>query len=631
MTRSGARSSEQAGRADRARAGQPARPIATEQTRDGSGRPSRGYVLVLGAILLAGLLVRIGYVLSQPRHDPSFSWPILDGAYYLDWARSILTGASWDGSAFYMAPLYPYLLAGFLRLFGESFTLLYLLQHLAVVASAGVLAEFARRAADEKAALATAALVLLYHPLLFFASRPLGEPVPLLAISLALLLAHAEGSPMWAAAGVAAGVASLGRPNLLLVPALWAAAEVGRRRYLRAGALLLGTALAVSPVALRNHLVSGHLVPISANSGIVLYLGNGPGAVGGLTRIEGFSGGLANQRAEAVALARARSHADLDPVEADRWWGREALRERLRDPVGSLLLLGRRFLLTIDDAEHGLDYSPSIDPVPLRHAAPVHFAILLALSAAAIVLAGFRGSGGRLAWLAIASCAAAPLIFYASSRHRLPMAMLLAVPAGVGLSGFLGARGAIPRGKLLRAIVVGASCGVISLAVPSGGAKRSEEANALLGLAESASRAGDLAAAERMTARAVELDGGSAAVRFNRGAVLERAGRSREAEEEYRRALGIDPGFGEAAANLAGLLVKKGAAMEAVPILRRALAARPAHALCWTNLVVALRAAGDLAGARDAAEGAEREGVHLDGGLLRWIGVGPPQEAGRAR
>ncbi len=56
------------------------------------------------------------------------------------------------------------------------------------------------------------------------------------------------------------------------------------------------------------------------------------------------------------------------------------------------------------------------------------------------------------------ACAATPLIFYVSSRYRLPFAVLLAVPAGVGLSELLSRR--------KRAIGVFFAFVVFSLGVP---------------------------------------------------------------------------------------------------------------------------------------------------------------------
>jgi tetratricopeptide (TPR) repeat protein len=583
----------------------------------------RRYRWILGGLLAAGFVVRLAYVAVQPPTDPAFSRPVLDGAYYLEWATALASGSAGPEGAYYMAPLYPLLLAAFLRLFGVSFALLYVVQHAIVVAAAAILATVTRRFAGDRAALAAAAFALLYHPLMFFASRPLGEPVPLLLLAAALLPPVPASVASSAVAGAAIGAASLGRPNLLLVSMLWAGVEAYGRRWRRAVAILGGTSALLAPVMVRNFVASGHLVPLSANSGVVLYLGNGPDAYGVMSSIPGFTGSLTTQRDEATAFARSRSGMELDAVQADRWLAREAVRLRLQDPLGTVALLGRKLAFTVANAEQGLDYLPRTDANPLRFATPLPFAVLLGLAGAGIATAGVRGSGGLRTWLAILASAATPIVFYVSSRHRLPLAFLLAIPAGAGFSALVDALGERPRKRLARGLAVGLACTLVSFAVPTRALEAAEDANALCDRAAALFRAGDFAGSERAAREAAERNPLSARARFSIGAALEAGGRAAEAETEYRRVLDIDPRQPEAAANLAGILVRKGKPSDAIPILRLALEAYGRHKTCWQNLVVALATSGDLPSARAAADEAKRAGVRLDPGLIRSIGGRP--------
>ncbi len=565
----------------------------------------------LAAILGVGFLLRVAYVLVQPHLDPTFSRPILDGAYYLSWARLLAEGGS-IGGAYYMPPLYPLFLSIFLRLFGEAWTLLFLVQQLAVVASAGLLALVARKAAGDGAALATAALVLLYHPSLFFASRPLGEPFALVLLSAAVLLAGEAGERPGFAAGVASGFASLARPNFLPLAPLWAARDLVAGRSRRAAALLAATVLTILPVACHNHAASGRWVPVSMNGGVVFWLGNAPGAVGVYTPVAGFGGSLATQQQEAIAEASARAGRALDAVEADAFWWREGLRARAADPVGTIALLAKRAILTIDTAEHGLDYAPALDANPLRFAAPVPFALLLGLAVFGVLALGFARTGGFTLWSSVLVAVAAPLVFYVSSRHRLPVAFLLAVPAGCGVAALRETRRVVP-------FAVGACALVLSLGIPSAELMRSEKAAALAVVADVQRKAGELDAAAETSRRATELDGANAIAWFNRGVIEAARGNAAEAERAYRAALAADPTQPDAAANLAGLLVGTGRAAEAPPFLERALFAWPRHAVGWTNLVVAYAASGDRERARDAAHRALGFGVTLNPELVRAV------------
>jgi tetratricopeptide (TPR) repeat protein len=551
---------------------------------------------------------------------------MLDGAYYLDWARDVLHGAGQPQGAYYLAPLYPWVLTGFIRFFGENFALLYLFQHASVLVVAAILAAIARDVAGELAGLSAAATLLSYHPVLFFSSRPVGETLATLFLLVSVWIANYSNSytkreAAWlpAGSGFLAGVSSLARPNVLLVAAVWTLLKAIRRRWVAAVLVVAGTALALLPVFVRNLAASGHLVPISSNSGITLYHGNGPGAEGGFTRPAGFTGSVSSQRQEATELASRRTASDLDPVAADGWWAREALRERARDPMGTLYLFSRKLLLLFDNVEHGLDDAPALDMNPWRWGASLPFAAVVGLAAAGVAALGLRRSGGPVVWSAILACAAAPVVFYASSRYRLPAAALLCVPAGCGAKALLlGGSVDSPR-RRIRAGIAGVAAAALSLLVPSSDLVRAETAGALANRAVAHKRLGDLVAAERDARRAMEIDPSSAIARFNLGTILETGGRAGDAEASYVEALSRDPESAEAAGNLAALLIRRGAWREAIPILEKALTVHPSQAACRANLVVALLAAGDLGGAREAASAAAKAGVVLDPELLRVL------------
>ncbi len=600
-------------------------------------RPDPRFAAVATAVFAAALAIHLAYVLRQPSVDPAFAHPGLDAAYYVGWARELAAGRGGPEGAFYLAPLYAYVLGAFFKLFGEHLLPLLVLQQVGMMAAASFVGAVAARVAGRWAGLGAAALVLLYQPVLFFAARPVGEATALPLLALALFLAGRETLGSGIACGFAAGLAALARPNLLLVPAGWAIADWVGHRFRRAGAVVAGVVAVVLPVAVRNFTVSSHPVLISSNGGLTLYHGNGPGALGLYTPPDGFSGDPAHQREEATFLARQRTGRNLDPVESDRWWGMEAVRARLADPADTLLLAVRRLLLVADSYEHGLDQPPMLDENPWRltlhlpfpgSRAPgggsaevplVPFGLLVGLAAAGVWLRGFRGTGGTAVWTALGICATTPLFFYMSSRYRLPLAVLLAVPAGVGL-GALVSHASGPRARSVAA-GLGGTCVLVSFLVPFPELRRAEEAVALANRAAAYWQAGDEAAAEREARHGVAVDPASTAARFMLALVLERSGRDAEAEAEYREVLQFDPGHAEAAGNLGGLLVRKGRAAEAVPILRGAIALRPGHHTAWTNLVVALAASGEFAAAREAAREAGRGGVSLDRQLLQTIGA----------
>jgi pentatricopeptide repeat protein len=574
-------------------------------------------------VLVVGLATHAAYALTLGAHDPTSLRPALDGAYYVDWARALAGGGAPTGGAFYLAPLYAYLLSAFFRTFGSSLGPLFLLQEAAVVGAAALLGGVSLRLAGTGAAVGTAVLLIGYHPPMFFAARPVGESAALLLLAGSLALALRAGQGAAALGGGIGALAALARPNLLAVPAAWSLTEAVSRRWVRA-VLIAGAAAAVLlPVAAVNAHRSGHWVPISSNGGITLYHGNGPGATGVFTPPRGLSGRLDTQREEATRLAQVRSGRPLDPVEADAWWGREAARARLDDPLGTARLIAWRVLLLLDNHEHGLDYAPALDTSPWRFVAPVPFAALLGLTVFGVAALGWRTTGGAVGWGAIVACAATPVAFYAASRYRLPFSVLLCGPAGIGADALV--RAAARRAfdpTTVKALVAGAVAALISVLVPSGSLVRSSEAGALANRAALLVQAGDLPAAEEAARAGIARDPEGLAPRFQLALVLERRGRAAEAEAAYHDVVVRDPGHAAAAANLSRLLLARSEPAQAVPILRDALRANPTDALCWNNLVVALAMTGDREEARTAWHEAKSRGVELDRELLEAVGGG---------
>lgn len=584
-----------------------------------SGAEGSRFWSVLGLILALGLLLRTGYVVAQPASDPTFLAPSLDGEHYLDWARRIAPGHLGVDGVPYLAPGYPLALAAIFGAIGERLLAVALLQQIAVLAGAALAAVWARRRAGELAGWAAAALLTFQHATIFFAGRLAAESLFVLPALGALVLVDrapsSERRSTFAIAGVLCGLSALGRPNLLALPVLWCLWLALRRRFGPALLLLAGTLAILAPLTLRNAAVSGSFVPVSSNAGITAFHGNGPGARGVYTRPEGFSGRLSTQREEALELARVRSgDPGLDALAADRWWGGEALRTRLADPVDTLALGLRRIGLVLDSRESALGAHPGLDTNPWRATWRVAgdlpwipFGLLAGLALAGVI-ARPRAVGAP-AWLAIAGAAAAPLLFYVSSRYRLPLTIFLCLPAGVGVA-VLWAR---PAAK---AIGAGALLLIFSFVVPNAAVHRAQRAGALANLAAAYERMGGLEAAEREARRAVELDPGAVVARFNLGRILERTEDVEGAERQYREAHAIDPSVVEPALNLAALLVRSGRAAEADAPLERALASHPRHTGLWTNRVVAAIAAGRLDTARRFAEDARAAGVALDPELL---------------
>jgi tetratricopeptide (TPR) repeat protein len=592
-----------------------------------NGENGKRFGWTLGALLLGGLGLRLAYVALQTRTDPWFLHPAGgDPADTLNWARELLSGEGVREGAFYGPPLYPYLVSLFLRVFGENFGLLYYIQHLLMVGTAGLLALVGRRTGGDLAGIATAVLFLFYGPNLFFASRPVAEPLAIFLLALTLWSFTHRTRWSGALAGGLAGLASVARPSLLPLAPLWAAGWA-RREPWRGAVLVLAMLLVLLPTTWRNYRVSGHLVPVSSNAGLTLYHGNGPGATGYFSAPrELVEGGKAEQRRSATRIAGLRTGQALDDVEADRWWGRQAVSARLADPLGSVGLAFWRAALTLGNDELALDMGPRQDLNPMRRAAPLPLALIVGLAVAGVALLGWRRSGGWPVWGAVLACAVTPLAFYVTSRYRLPMVAMLCLPAGIGLAALVRPQAGVgPRRIGLVALVLAAAG---SLLVPTGELLAQSDAGGLRQRAHAWIQIDRLPEAEADLRASIARDGGSAHAWYLLGEVYARMERVADAENGYRRALAIQPGYAPAVCMLGEVLRRQGRDEEALPVLRQGLDSNAVGAACWTHLVGALIGLGRLDEATEEAQRASESGVVLHPQVVEVLRRAQPRNAG---
>jgi len=258
------------------------------------------------AVVAAALALRLVYFLLY-RDSPFYHIPVVDASTFNLWAKAIVAGQQFQPDVFFKPPLYPYLLAASYRIFGPDVTPVYLLQATLGVSTSLLVLGCGRLVFSARTAL-TGALVYALLPVPpFFEFQLLAESLTTLLALLALLLLlvgvcrrGGVSGRYLLLAGVALGIAALGRPNLLILPPVLAAwlylrarwpgsnrqalAGAGDRPWRPALLLLLGAVVAIAPaiapVTLRNARVGKALVPISANLGVNLWAGIRPGADG---------------------------------------------------------------------------------------------------------------------------------------------------------------------------------------------------------------------------------------------------------------------------------------------------------------------------------------------------------------
>ncbi len=373
---------------------------------------------------------------------------ILDSRVYDEMADAFATVGFFAGDeAFGHAPLYPLWLAALRRISDLPLTPLVLQVALGIL-NAALVGALARRVFDARAAAPAIALYGLYAPAAMLETKLMASTlgVTLVLAALRLLVEarpDARQAPC-AVAGVALGAACLVRPNTLLFVPLAALFVVIARGGLRAprawgsAALFLGASiLVIAPVSFRNLSVSGDFVLVTAHGGMTLYQSNNERAEGIYSPIPGSVG---NPR---VLAERLRERAEAESGEAmrlsdvDSEYRDRALAFLASDFERTSQLVGRKLRFWLGNDEVSTEYTLPTERTltPTLWLMPVPFAAVLALAGFGIHQAlrarRFGATAGLLGAFVLSNLASV-LLFYFSSRYRLPAVPVLCVFAGYG-------------------------------------------------------------------------------------------------------------------------------------------------------------------------------------------------------
>jgi pentatricopeptide repeat protein len=300
--------------------------------------------------------------------SPLFGDLSSDSAAYWGWAQ-FLSRDSWLGhNAFFLGPLYPYLLALFHPTPSSSPTGPLLVQCVLGSATCVLLASAARRVCAWPYALSVGVLAagnsmanlldvsVLSESLLWF----LGAVFMWLQFAVnpsARSRAHA----VWS--GLIIGMMTLARPSfgLLLIPvAIAAGAHGGVRAAVRSVLMSSCVVLACCLPVLARHAVLGYgLIPTTYSLGYNAYVGNGPGANGTYrsptgdsilepTSIAEMEGGTLGDGRDFIARTTGLK---LSPAESSAWWLRATWSSAVASPGRVFGLWVRKAALSFNHVE----------------------------------------------------------------------------------------------------------------------------------------------------------------------------------------------------------------------------------------------------------------------------------------
>jgi len=401
--------------------------------------------LPLITILFLGLIFKGIYLYSYALNNPYYSIASMDSAVYVNWAQ-LINHEGWLGSEiYYRAPFYPYLLSIIFRFAPNNFLVVYSMQLVLGICSVLLIYSIGKRIYCERAGLIAAGFSLVYAPLTFFETKILptitGIFLGLLSVYLLTIGEHEKKWCFWLGGAATLGLATLCRPNyLLMIPLIIFGMLLLHRRQLRETSipiliLVLVPSVIIGTVTLRNYLVSKDFILISANAGITFAQGNNPLARGSMTLIPGFSGEVTNQRYEETQIAERVTGRKLKPSEVNTFWFKWGFRFVRERPTEYLRLLLYKVAILCNNIELASNYLLEVDKqvTPWLKLAFLPFGFIMAWA----VIGFARILLERLAALALVAAFIGSfltvMIFYANSRYRMALVPPSIIIAGGGL------------------------------------------------------------------------------------------------------------------------------------------------------------------------------------------------------
>ncbi len=575
-------------KARKAAPSEPSKPAAGGR-RPASGRRALTPSDWLSFLAIFGLAVglRVAYTLAS-RQSPFFDHLDLDSRFYDLWAKEIAAG-DWIGSSvFFMGPLYPYFLAVVYKIAGPGLLTVKIIQGVLGALTAGLAFLLAREIFGKVAGLVAGFLAALYVPFIFYDSSIL-FPVLATLLNTAMLYFLYRGvlrgrEADYLIAGLLAGLSAAGNASVLAfgpfaVGFILLHGKAPIRRKLRKAAIfVIGVAVVVAPITVRNAVLGKDFVPLTSNAGLNLFIGNNERSTGAYVKPLELD---VYEDPEGKGIAEAALGRELKPSEVSAYWRGRALDFIKANPGGftSNLLRKAFYFWSVYEV-------PQIEHLPfekryswlLRIPSP-SFGIVCPLGILGILLAIRKRREAWLLLLFMLAYSSTIVMFFVVARYRLPMIPALMVFTAYAVWWWIQAI----AGRRYRdlALSLAAFAGLYVLVHVN-----FYRIDPMSGFAQSHYRLGTiqekkgrLEAANASYSKAVELDPEMAAAHVNLGILRSRMQRFDEAEESLRKAVELDPGYAKAYYNLGLVYAEQARNDSALAALDRALDLEPDYYL----------------------------------------------------
>ena len=401
--------------------------------------------IILTIFACLGLGLRIVFYLSMKADWPGWESPTIDALYHHLWALKIAKGDILGGGAYFRAPFYPMLLGLIYAIFGPKISIAIIIQHLLGVTAIPLTYVLARKHFSFFAAVAASFLITIDGLLIYFESQLLLDFLTVLFMLLLIywLLAAYDSNrkSTYFAAGFITGLFAITRPNILAVlPLIIIWILLARVRFSdrlkNSLLLLLGAAILILPVTVRNAVIGGDPVLIASQGGVNFYIGNNAQADGYTALLPGFGHTWQYSDAEYEAgKALGKKTGEIKPSAVSDYYYDKALKFIFKNPgafakliIKKLYLFWNSFQISNNNNLYFLTDYIGMKALPL-----FLFAIIGPLGFIGTILCFFKDRKYWLFPFLIFGYMATVVAFFITARFRLPLVPLLAIMSAVSI------------------------------------------------------------------------------------------------------------------------------------------------------------------------------------------------------
>ncbi len=545
--------------------------------------------------------IRLLY-LFQIKDNPFFIPRSLDPLFYHSWAISLSQG-NWIGDDIFQGmPLYAYFLALVYKLLGVDLFAARAIQMVFAACTCGLIYLTGSCTMNRLCGLIASLCAILYKPFIFYDGMIIGTSITIFLYTLNLFVAarFIRSFSWWLAVlwGILTGIAALSRPGIMLFPIVTTLVYILRKDHFSRSIMLkrfvvviLFMFAVVSVATLRNYMISGQYVTLTAHSGLNYFIGNNKEATGKFHAPAGVGRQSNKMYENSRAIAQKELGRDLTPAEVSAYWKHKANQFILYHPVQFMLLLGKKIYLFWQGGEvadfRNIEFFKRFSA--LMRAKLLSFYLIVPWAIIGMILSLFLNRYIPLLHCFLWSYFATLLMYFINSRYRLAVLSVLLLFAAYGVvATFKCLKKNI---KIFSLLMIGIAGLYAILGFNMEKPNLADDYNELASWYMTDQHDYDKAIA--LYHQALRLDPNNQYVYFNLGKAYFSLNRIDEALEQFGKALELNKKDFESMNFYGILLSKKGMHDRAIDFFERAISLQPDYYIALNNMAAVYRLMGD--------------------------------------